>query len=429
MLKSILRLSGALFVGLWVLSAGAAAPVAVVKPESVGMSSPRLALIQPMVQGYIERGEVAGAVTLIARRGKVVHHQAHGYMDVETGTPMRKDALFRLASQTKPVAGVAALIQYERGQLLLGAPVSKYIDAFSSLEVAVPLDANDSTKGRKLVPPATPPTARHFMTHTAGLGSTGPHSLVTQADYPAPRRPGETVTDLVRRYATVPLAFHPGEYWQYSPVAGINVVAALVEATSGQGFGPFADDNIFKPLGMPDTHFYVPQTKLNRLSTAYRRTPDGTIEVADRATPASRFVASGEEQVFFSGAGNLVSTAPDYFRFAQMLLNGGTLDGTRILSRKSIDLMRTNNIGGTEALNMLGPGQRFGLTVSVMEDPGLAGVTTSKGTFRWGGATGVIFWIDPQEQLIGLYMMQLYRHQPLQVRREFETLTYAAIND
>lgn len=403
----------------------------VIDPEAVGMSSARLAQIGPMIDGYIARGEIAGAVTLVARRGRIVHHEAHGYLDLESRRPMPKDALFRLASQTKPVAAVAALILNERARLLLDAPAARYIPEFNDLEVAVPLDPNEPEKGRQLVKPASAVTPRHFLTHTSGMGSPGPFGLVSDRDFRGGRQAGDTVTDLVRRYAEAPLGFHPGDYWQYSPVAGINVVAALVEVASGQLFGDFAAENIFEPLGMSDTHFYVPQSKLDRLPTGYRRSRSGDLEVGDPSTPESRFVATGDmdREVFFSGAGNLVSTAPDYFRFAQMLLDGGKLGDTRILSRKSVDLMRSNNIGDTEALNMLGPGTRFGLTVSVLEDPGLEGTPVSRGVYRWGGATGVTFWIDPEEELIGIYMMQLWGHQPLRVRQEFQLLTYAAIDD
>jgi CubicO group peptidase (beta-lactamase class C family) len=411
-------------------AAVAAAPaLPAATPESVGMSSERLARIAPAVRAYVERGEIAGAVTLVARRGKVVHYEAHGFRDLETQTPMPRDALFRLASQTKPVAGVAALILHERGLLPLDVPAGDYIPELASMQVAVPVDVSDPSKGRRLEPARRPPTVRHFLTHTSGLGSAGPHRLVTDADNPAPARAGETVTDLVRRYGAVPLGFHPGEFWQYSPVAGINVVAALVEVVAKEDFGAFTRRHIFEPLRMPDTHFYVPQAKLDRLATAYRRTGNGSIELADASTPASRFVDSGAPQTLFSGAGNLVSTAADYFRFAQMLLNGGELDGERVLGRKTVDLMRSNHIGDTPALNMLGPGVRFGLTVSVLEDPGLAGAIESQGVYRWGGATGVTFWIDPAEQLVGVYMMQLYGHQPLRVRDEFLTLAYAALTD
>ncbi|NWG45925.1 MAG: beta-lactamase family protein [Alphaproteobacteria bacterium] len=398
-------------------------------PESVGLSSERLARIAPAVQAYIDRGEIAGAVTLVARRGKVVHYEAHGYRDLETRTPMPKDALFRLASQTKPVTAASALILFERGELSLADPIARLIPDFAEMKVAEPLDPSDPARGRTLVPAERPITARHLLTHTSGLGSRGPGRLLTEADLPPPRGPGATVLDLVRDYAKVPLGFHPGAYWEYSPVFGINAVAALVEVVSGESFGAFTQAEIFGPLKMEDTHFYVPQTKLDRLPTAYRRTPEGGIEPADPRTAESRFVARDEPQNFFAGSGNLVSTAPDYFRFAQMLLNGGELDGVRVLGEKTVEMMAANHIGDTPALDMLGPGTRFGLAVSVLEDPGLAGTIGSPGTYGWGGATGVTFWIDPEEELIGLYMMQLYNHQPLRVRDEFRILTYAAITD
>jgi CubicO group peptidase (beta-lactamase class C family) len=399
-------------------------------PESVGMSSDRLALIAPAVNAYIDRGDIAGAVTLVARRGKIVHFEAHGYRVLENESPMPKDALFRLASQTKPITAVAALQLHERGKLLLSAPLATYMPEFAAMQVAVPVDPQDPSKGRRLEPAARQITTRDLLTHTAGLGSPGPYGLMTAQDDPTPRGARvSSVRDAARYYARAPLAFHPGDYWQYSPVAGINAVAAVVEVISGQSFAAFTSDNIFAPLHMNDTHFYVPQSKLDRLPAAYRRPEVGGLELADPATVQSRFVDSGGPQTYFAGAGNLVSSAPDYFRFAQMLLNGGEFDGIRVVGRKTVDLMRSNHIGDTPALHMLRPGTRFGLAVSVLEDPGLAGTIASKGVFRWGGATGVTFWIDPAEELIGIYMMQLWGHQPLSVRDEFLILTYAAITD
>jgi CubicO group peptidase (beta-lactamase class C family) len=430
-LQSSHRLRGLFALGLVFMALAASAEgLPTAAPESVGMSPDRLALIAPAVRAYVERGDIAGAVTLVARRGRIVHFEAHGFRDLETGTPMPRDALFRLASQTKPITAVAALQLHEHGRLLLNAPISTYMPEFSDMQVAVPVDSADPSLGRTLEPAARRITTRDLLTHTAGLGSPGPYGLVTEQDMPSPRGdPTDSVTDVVRRYARVPLAFHPGTYWQYSPVAGINAVSAVVEVVSGQSFAAFTQDNIFTPLGMHDTHFYVPQTKLERLPAAYRRPPNGGLVLADAATPGSRFVDDGMPQTYFAGAGNLVASAPDYFRFAQMLLNGGELDGVRVLGRKSVELMRSNHIGDTPALGMLGPGTRFGLAVSVLEDSGRAGTVASRGVFRWGGATGVTFWIDPAEELIGIYMMQLWGHQPLRVRDEFLLLTYAAIVD
>ena len=405
------------------LSAEPALPIA--DPESVGMSSERLGRIGPAIQAYIDRGEIAGAVTLVARRGKVVHLEAQGWSDIEAQKPLTTDSLFRLASQTKPVTAAAAMILLEQGKFRLDDPIAKYLPEFSDMQVAVPKENGD---GYDLVPAARPITIRHLLTHTAGM-SDGPNGLAAKARLRFIRRPGG-LAELIPSYAKAPLGFQPGEGWQYSPIMGLNVVGRLVEVVSGQRLDEFDREHIFEPLGMEDTFYYVPLDKLDRYTVCYQRRSDGSIARADPADGRSRFVLEGRDKVRFPGAGGLVCTAADYFRFAQMLLNGGELDGVRILGSKTVELMTSPHAVGVPKIGSLaGPGTAFGLGVNVVVDAAATGELTSKGTYNWGGAFGTMFWIDPAEELIGIYMMQLGRHQPVRVRGEYSTLVYAAIVD
>jgi CubicO group peptidase (beta-lactamase class C family) len=417
-----------LFTLLPALTAGAQS-LTIAEPESVGMSSERLARIGPAMQAYIDRGEVAGTVTMVARRGRVVYLEARGFADLETERPLTTDSLFRLASQTKPVTAAAAMILFERGQFRLDDPISRYLPEYGEMQVAVPTGGGEYD----LVPAERPITIRHLLTHTAGM-SGGPdrevEQKIVQIYRRMPRPQDATLADLVTQYAQMPLGFQPGEAWQYSPITGINVVGRLVEVLSGQTLAEFDHEHIFEPLGMDDTFYYVPPPKLDRFTVGYRRMPDGTIRPSDPADGRSRFANVDRPQVMFAGAYGLVSTVHDYLRFAQMLLNGGELDGVRILGRKTVELIRSPHAGDVPKVGGLaGRGTQFGLGVNVVVDQAATGGLLSKGTFNWGGAFGTTFWIDPAEELIGLYMMQLQNHRRLRIRGEFQTLTYAAITD
>jgi CubicO group peptidase (beta-lactamase class C family) len=399
------------------------------EPETVGMSSERLARIGPAMQAYIDRGEVAGTVTMVARRGRVVYQDVRGWSDKEAGTPLAADSLFRLASQTKPVTAVAAMILLEQGRFRLDDPIAKYLPEYADMKVVVVGESGEA----ELVPAEPPITIRHLLTHTAGMSEGADpvvkrkvveiyQSLEWSAD--------DTLADIVTRYTKGALGFQPGTAWQYSPVAGLNVIARLVEVLSGQSIWDFDRENIFEPLGMENTFYYVPLDKLDRYTVGYQRRPNAPLFPADPADGRSRFVREGRPRTLFPGSGGLVSTVHDYVRFAQMLLNGGELDGVRILSRKTVELMTSPHTGDIPVLGPLGlKGARFGLGVSVTVDPTAAGDLGSIGAYGWGGAFGTTFWIDPEEELIGLYMMQLQRHQGLRIRSEFRTLTYAAIVD
>ncbi|XOV89289.1 MAG: serine hydrolase domain-containing protein [Pseudomonadota bacterium] len=397
------------------------------KPESVGMSSERLARIGPAMQPYIDRGEVAGTVTLVARDGKVVYRDARGYADVATQRPLAMNSLFRLASQTKPVTAVAAMILLEQGKFRLDDPIARYIPEFADIKVAELSPSGEVI----MVKPAQPITIRHLLTHTAGL-STGDVPEVSQKINEMARQvgfgPNETLEETVLKYSRLALGFHPGTRWEYSPAAGINVVGRLVEVLSGMSLWEFDRKYIFEPLGMNDTFYYVPPEKLDRYTVGYQRQRDGSFIMTDPADGTSRFVREGQPKRLYAGAGGLVSTVDDYLRFAQMLLNGGELDGVRILSPKTVELMTSPHAVGIPKIgNLAGNGSAFGLGVNVITDPVAWGEAASKGTFMWGGAFGTTFWIDPEEKLIGLYMMQLGRHQALRIRGDYRALVYGAI--
>ena len=396
------------------------------EPEAVGMSSERLQRLDRVMQGYVDRDEVAGVVTLVARHGKVVHFSALGERNVESGSPMTHDSIFRIASMTKPIVSTALMMLYEEGYFQLRDPIAKWLPEFADMQVAVPSPPQERLMGRyKTIPAASPITVQQLLTHTAGLsnsyrGITQPEFLAMSAE---PKR-HDTVADMLQRLAQLPLNFHPGEHWEYGRAT--DVVGRLVEVMSGQTLDAFLRERIFVPLGMPDTHFYLPQSKLDRFAALYRPNAAGKIELAEAATIESRFVA--EPHVYFSGAGGLVSTARDYFRFHQMMLNGGELEGTRIVSRKTVELMTANHTGD-KGIWLTGPGYGFGLGYAVVTDLGPSGTPRSEGSFFWSGAYGTIFWVDPSEEVIGILLQQLRPYTHLNVRPDLATMTYQAIVD
>ena len=396
------------------------------EPEAVGMSSERLQRLDRVMQGYVDRDEVAGVVTLVARHGKVVHFSALGERNVESGSPMTHDSIFRIASMTKPIVSTALMMLYEEGYFQLRDPIAKWLPEFADMQVAVPSPPQERLMGRyKTIPAASPITVQQLLTHTAGLSNS--YRGITQPEFlemSAERKRHDTVADMLQRLAQLPLNFHPGEHWEYGRAT--DVVGRLVEVMSGQTLDAFLRERIFVPLGMPDTHFYLPQSKLDRFAALYRPNAAGKIELAEAATIESRFVA--EPHVYFSGAGGLVSTARDYFRFHQMMLNEGELEGTRIVSRKTVELMTANHTGD-KGIWLTGPGYGFGLGYAVVTDLGPSGTPRSEGSFFWSGAYGTIFWVDPSEEVIGILLQQLRPYTHLNVRPDLATMTYQAIVD
>jgi len=394
--------------------------------ESVGMSSERLERIDEVMQAYIDRGETAGVVTLVARHGKVVHFSALGQRDVESAAPMTHDSIFRIASMTKPIASVALMMMYEEGHFQLRDPISKWLPEFADMRVAVPAPPGARITGRfDTVPANGPITVQQILTHTAGLANS--YRGITQPEFmrmSAQTQPGDTVGDMLKRLAKLPLNFHPGEHWEYGRAT--DIVGRLVEVMSGQTLDEFFKERIFEPLDMTDTHFYLPESKLDRFAALYGPDDDNKISLSEAPTADSRYVA--EPHTYFSGAGGLVSTARDYFRFSQMMLNGGELDGVRILSRKTVEMIRANHTGDKE-IWLAGPGYGFGLGYAVVTDLGPAATPRSEGTYYWSGAFGTIFWIDPEEELIGMVLQQLRPYVHLNVRPDMASMTYQAIVD
>jgi len=399
-------------------------------PEDLGLSAERLHRINDVVRQYIDTKQITGAVTMVARRGKVAHFEAQGLMNLEAKTPMRKDAIFRMASMTKPVAGVAILMLMEEGKLRLSDPVSRFIPEFKGQKVAIakPVAAARGAGGAPQ-PPREPEvytvptdreiTIRDLMTHTSGLGSGG--AAARETERVAPRDASKALVDYVTRLGGAPLDFQPGAEWRYSGLAGIDTLGRIVEIVSGLTFDQFLKQRVFDPLGMKDTAFYAADDKMSRVVTLYRRTPTGLERIE---TP--NWLAT---KTLFAGGGGLWSTADDYIQFAQMLVNGGTLNGKRFLSPRTVDLMASNHVGDLyggvgSARGLRGMG--FGLTVEVVLDNIAAGRRESNGSFGWDGAFGTHFWVDRKEQLVGLLMIQ----EPVgQLSRDFENAVMQAIVD
>lgn len=386
------------------------------------MSSERLERVSEHLQRYIDKGEISGAVSLIARRGKVVHFAAQGYADIASKRPMEKDAIFSLASMTKPVASLAAMMLLEEGRFLLDDPISKWLPEYEHMQVAAPNKPNErGGPGYRLVAAERPITVRHLLSHSAGLASGT--SGVTIADYGKLRElrsPEKPLDDYVAALAKLPLTFQPGDAWEYGPAT--DVLGHLVEVISGQTLDVFFKQRIFGPLGMTDTFFYLPKDRLSRQVTAYARGESG-LEVLDRPRSVP------ENGKAFAAGGGLSGTAADYLRLSQMFLNGGELDGVRLLSRKSVESMTVNQIGDARLWQDSYPGYGFGLGFRVRLELGRSPTLGSVGEYGWGGAYGTYFFIDPQEDLIGILMIQLLPYAHLNLRPEFQNMANQAIID
>jgi CubicO group peptidase (beta-lactamase class C family) len=391
------------------------------RAEEVGMSAERLARVKTAMQRYVDRGEVPGVVTLIARRGRVVHYESIGYRDIEARTPMTPDTIFRLASMTKPVVAAALMTLYEEGEFQLSDPVSRWLPEFQDMKV---VEAKGTDANYNLVPARNPITIRHVLTHTSGVQSGG-GLLGTQYSKVAPRTvQGDTLGNFVTRLAGLPLNFEPGTKWEYGASGnGLAVTGRLVEIISKKPLDRFIEERIFRPLRMNDTYFYLPEDKLARFAVLYKPGADKKIEIDEKPDRNSLYF---RERTFLSGTGGLASTVSDYLRFQQMMLNGGELDGVRILGRKTVELMASNHIGNLPVASR-GPGHGFGLAVSVVTDVGASGQLGSTGTYGWGGATCTITFVDPAEEIIGIMMTQVRPCTHLNIRRDFQTLAYQAI--
>ncbi len=397
----------------------AESPLTVVSPESQGFSSERFNRLDKAMQGYVDRKEVGGSVCLVARHGKVVYHKSFGYRDVEANAPMSNDVIFGIMSMTKPIVSVALMQLWEDGKFQLDDPVSKYLPEFAKMRVA-----SLGEDGKIQTAPAKNPIrVKHVLTHTSGLASW--YRGIGKAAYAkasAKRRPDWTLGEFVSELAKQPLNYEPGAYWEYG--AATDVVGRLVEVLSGEALDVYLQKHLYGPLGMTDTYFYLPKEKLGRLAATYRRGGGGKIALLAAPNEESRFVRGS--RTYFSGQGGLVSTTHDYFRFHQMMLGGGKIDGVRILGPMTVRLVTSNHIGD-EAISIRGHGDGFGLGYSVVTAVGQSGLPNSIGTFSWGGAWGTVFFVDPEQDMLGVMMTQISPYSHLNIRRDFQTLTYSAL--
>ena len=405
-------------------------------PESVGFSSQRLARIKPVMQSYVDRRGFSGLSTMLARRGKIIHFEQVGCQDRESQTPMTAHTIFRIYSMTKPIVCTAFMTLYEEARFQLFDPVAKFIPVFEKLRV---LDGSKET-GYQETPLRRPVTILDLLTHTSGLTYAFLEDSPVSAMYMEsplwePQRTLKEMTDALTQF---PLAFQPGTRWHYS--LGIDVIARLIEVISGQELRSFLDERIFGPLGMVDTSFFVPEEKLPRLATMYGL-PD--VALSTNSMIAKAYMQGFNERIdvektypasnvtsFARGGYGLFSTCGDYIRFAQMQLNRGELDGARILSPKVMDLMHMNHLSVAllpwEVGGGYSPGYGFGLGSRVLMNVSESMLPGSVGEFGWGGAAKTHYWVDPQEEMIGILMAQ-YMACPDLPEKDFQVLAYQAM--
>ncbi len=381
--------------------AGESSPIRIAEPESVGMSSERLGRIGQWLDRLVRDRHAAGFVSLVARNGMVVHHRATGTRGTEVNEPMPLDALFDVASMTKPLTAVAALLLYEEGHITLSDSVSAHLPEFRDPLVV-------ARRGKPVAARAEM-TIRHLFTHTSGVQD--PRTRAETYAFP-------TMEAYMKEFAGLPLQAEPGSKWIYGD--SLDVLGYLVERVSGQGLDQFLQERILDPLGMKDTHYWPPDSKHARRALL-------VVDSKDDPTRVSREpVEAGEDRTFFSGASGLQSTAADYWRFCQMLLNGGKMRGIRLLGSRSVALMAEDHL---EDGTLFRPGHGFGLGVAVVLDRARSALPYSAGSYYWGGSQGTVFWIDPVEELIGVLMVQVRPSGHLKLREKFGALVYSAIVD
>ena len=400
------------------------------RPEEVGLSSRRLARVEDWMQRLVEEKKLAGLSTLVARRGRVVFHRCCGLADQARGIAMAPETIVRIYSMTKPLTSVAVMMLYEEGRFQLDDPITRFLPCFADMRVCI-----GGSRGKlDTVPAARDITFRDLLTHTSGLTYGFMESSPVDALY---RERGvdfqtqeASLGEVVERAAALPLLAQPGQAWNYS--IATDVLGHLVAVISGQSFEDFMQERVLAPLGMTDTGFHVPPDRHHRLAANYARGADGALALLDDPGE-SRYRTPRK---LCSGGGGLVSTAGDYVRFCRMMLNRGTLDGTRLLGRKTVALMTANHLRGDMA-DMGQPrfsestyeGVGFGLGFSVMLDPARAQILGTPGEYAWGGAASTAFWVDPAEEMAVILLTQLMPSSTYPLRRELRVLTYAAIED
>ena len=407
-------------------------PLPVARPEQVGFSPERLAHITSAFKSEVDKGQLPGAVIVVARKGKIAYFESVGSRDKAAGTPMTNDTIFRIYSMTKPLASVAAMILVEDGKIQLTDPISKFLPPMKNLMVSVPRpDATYAKHGYALVPAEREPTVQDLLRHTAGLTyyeittNTPVKEAMVKSGFYDPKgqafdQRDMTPMEYVERLAKAPLSQQPGRVWEYS--VSVDVLGRVVEAASGATLGKFLETRVFEPLKMNDSGFSVPASKMARLAQPFDK--DALIDVSKPPKNDS------------GGAGG-VSTAADYLAFSQMLLGGGRLNGTRVLSRNTVALMTSDHLGqkildaGTTPGELLlgSPGYTFGLGFAVRREAGLAGVPGSAGEFMWAGYAGTYFWVDPKEELAVVFMTQAPSPIRAYYRRLMKQLVAQAIVD
>jgi CubicO group peptidase (beta-lactamase class C family) len=391
---------------------------AAAKPEDVGLSSDQLRRLEDVTRTHIQQGIVPGAVMLVARRGKIAWTSVLGHRDKAANAPMQMDTIFRLYSMTKPIVSVALMQMVEEGRLQIGDPVAKYLPEFKDVKVGVEKAGSDGKPMLELADPARPMTVQDLLRHTAGLtyGSRG-GGLVHRA-YVAAKigDRGSTNEDFVSRLARLPLRFSPGDQWEYS--VSVDVQGRLLEVLSGgKPLAQVLEERITGPLGMKDTGFWAPKEKADRIAQFWDR-PGGP-------PPVTRFDAT-ERARFQGGGGAMVGTTEDYLRFTLMLANGGWFQGKRILGKKTVEFMTADHTGARPGRP---PGLGFGLGFEVRTRAGDAALPGSVGEYGWAGNAGTLFWIDPAEELIAIYMVQVNPADRVELRNRFRTMVQAAIID
>tara|TARA_B100001057_G_scaffold167063_2_gene167779 strand:+ start:6745 stop:8037 length:1293 start_codon:yes stop_codon:yes gene_type:complete len=389
-------------------------------PEEVGISSERLNNVTNAMRRYIDRNELAGVVTLISRKGKIVHFESQGWKSKERSEEMSNDTIFTIMSMTKPIVSVALMMLYEEGYFLLTDPIEDWIPEISDKQVIIdPECLQNCVSARREAESKI--TFRHVLAHTSGLDPSRDNLGKDEIDLLARKN---TLEETIVNRARLPLAFDPGESWQYG--SSTDYVALLVERISGKPLKEFLQERIFDPLGMDDTYYEVPDEKRSRVSAVYSPDgPDQTIKLARNNEYSSRPLFGGD---FYGGTAGLYSTASDYWRFSQMLLNGGELNETRLLSPKTISLMISNHSGDGDVY-IRGPGYSFGLGFGILSNAGEARDPLTPGSFTWGGAWGTIFFVDPVEEMIGIMMTQITSYRHLTVRQDFGVTAMQSIVD
>ena len=383
------------------------------RPEDAKFSSQRLSAIHETIQRHIDAGDITGAVTMVASRGRIVHFEAHGLMDLASKRPMAKDSMFRIMSMTKPVTAVAVMMMEQQGRLHVTDPVSKYIPEFKQMKVSTA--PREATNGLASRPPAADGpsvpanreiTIADLLTHTSGMSGFVPQ-----------REPDDTLATLMPRYAGLQLLFQPGTEWSYSAIAGPDVLARIVEIVSGQNYEQYLRARLFDPLGMKDTSHFPTDAQRPRVVTLYQKTPNGFVPTENPDSFSSK--------TYFSGSAGLVTTAEDYMQFAQMLCNGGELNGKRFLKSETVRRIGTNYVGDmfNGKINFPKTGFGFGYLNAIVEDHQAAGWALPDGSFGWFGAYGSQVWINPKEQLVTLLMIQNLVYP---VQRDFEAAVVQA---